>query len=321
MITRLLFACGLALLPGHAVLAQSAWPAKTIRIVVPFAPGAFTDLAARSLAAELSEQLGHQAVVENRGGAGSTLGTDMVAKAPADGYTLLMTDNSLSISPGLYAKLPYDPLKDFIHISLVAEVPAIMVARLDLPAKTPSELVGLAQAKPGILTFGSGGQGSSAHLATELFLNGAKAKMQHVPFRGVAVAIAEVVAGRVDLAVSSLGTPLPYVRSGRVRAIGVTGKERSPLLPDVPTFAEAGFPEFNMTYWFGLSVPVGTPPEIVSRLRQEVIRAADKPKLKELFLSQGARPVTSAPGEYARRLAEEIRVWKGVVEKAGVKPE
>lgn len=323
MIARLLLAalCGLAVLPDHTALAQSTWPAKTIRIVVPFAPGAFTDLAARALAVEFSEQLGHQAVVENRGGAGSTLGTDMVAKAPADGYTLLVTDNSLSISPGLYAKLPYDPLKDFIHISLVAEVPAIMVARLDLAAKTPKELVELAQAKPGMLTFGSGGQGSSAHLATELFLSGASARMQHVPFKGVAVAIAEVVAGRIDLAVSSLGTPLSHVRSGRVRALGVTGKERSPLLPDVPTFAEAGFPQFNMTYWFGLSVPAGTPPEIVSRLRQEITRAAGQPKLKEVFLSQGARPVTSAPGEYSRRLADEIRVWKGVIEKAGVKTE
>ena len=323
MIARFLLAalCGLAVLPDRTALAQPAWPARTIRIVVPFAPGAFTDLAARALAVEFSEQLGHQAVVENRGGAGSTLGTDMVAKAPADGYTLLVADNSLSISPGLYAKLPYDPLKDFVHVSLIAEVPAIMVARLDLAAKTPRELVELAQARPGMLTFGSGGQGSSAHLATELFLSGAKARMQHVPFKGVAVAIAEVVAGRIDLAVSSLGTPLSYVRSGRVRAIGVTGKERSPLLPDVPTFAEAGFPEFNMTYWFVLSVPVGTPPEIASRLRQEIIRATDKPRLKELFLSQGARPVTSAPGEFARQLADEIRVWKSVIEKAGVKPE
>ena len=314
---------GLALLPAFApqALAQSAWPARTMRIVVPFAPGAFTDLAARALALELAEQLGQQAVVENRGGAGSTLGTDAVAKAAPDGYTLLFTDNSFAISAGLYAQLPYDPLKDFNHVSLVAEAPAIMVARMDLPARTPNELVALARAKPGELTFGSGGQGSSAHLATELFLSGAGVRMQHVPFKGVAPAIAEVVAGRIDVAVSSLSAPLAYVRGGRVRALAVTGSERSAMLPEVPTFAEAGFPGFDMTYWFGLAVPAATPPEIVARLRQEIARAVEKPKLRDVFMSQGARAVTTPPGEFTRRLASEIGTWKAMIARAGVKVE
>jgi tripartite-type tricarboxylate transporter receptor subunit TctC len=323
MIARLLIGalCVLCSFVACDGFAQSAWPARTMRIVVPYAPGAFTDVGARALAQELSEQFGHPVVVENRGGAGSTLGTDVVAKAQADGYTLLMVDNAIAVSSGLYAKLPYDPLKDFVHVSLIAEAPAILIARLDLPAKNLRELVELARAQPGTLTYGSGGQGSSAHLGTEFLLSGPGVKMQHVPFKGVAIAISEVVAGRIDLALSSMGTPLSYVRGGRVRALGITGKERSALLPDVPTFAEAGFPEFNMTYWFGVAVPAGTPPEIVSRLRQEMIRAADKPRLKEVYASLGARPVTSAPGEFARRIAEETRLWKAVIDKAGVKPE
>jgi tripartite-type tricarboxylate transporter receptor subunit TctC len=323
MIARLLVVtlCFFTALAGCDAQAQAPWPARAVRIVVPYAPGAFTDVGARALALELSEQLGHPVVVENRGGAGSTLGTDAVAKSPPDGYTLLMVDNAIAVSSGLYTKLPYDPLKDFVHVSLIAEAPAILIARLDLPAKNLRELVDLARAKPGMLTYGSGGQGSSAHLGTEFFLSGPGVKMQHVPFKGVAIAISEVVAGRIDLALSSMGTPLSYVRSGRVRALGITGKERSPLLPDVPTFAEAGFPEFNMIYWFGVAVPAGTSPEIVSRLRQEMIRASDKPKLKEVYASLGARPVTSAPGEFSRRVAEETRLWKAVIDKAGVKPE
>jgi len=303
------------------VMAQGAWPSKPLKIVVPFGPGSFTDLSARSLALELTEQLGQQVIVENRGGAGGTLGADLVAKSAPDGYTMVLTDNSFVMAAGLYAKLPYDPLKDFTQVSQIAESPSIMVARLELPAKSVKQLVDLAKAKPGGLTFGSGGQGSSAHLATEQFLYVTGTKMTHVPFKGVAAAIAEVVAGRLDISIASLASGMAHVRSGRVQGFGVTGKERSTLLPGVPTFAEAGVPAYDMSYWWGVAVPAGTPAAVVARLNQEIIRAADKPRLKESFIAQGARAVTSTPAEQARRVEEEIKTWKTVITQAGVKVE
>jgi tripartite-type tricarboxylate transporter receptor subunit TctC len=319
--TLLAAALGLALLPSPPAWAQTAWPAKPLKIVVPFAPGSFTDLSARSLALELTEQLGQQVVVENRGGAGGTLGADMVAKAAPDGYTLVLTDNSFVMAAGLYAKLPYDPIKDFTQVSQIAESPSIMVARQELPAKSVKSLVELARAKPGELTFGSGGQGSSAHLATELFLNVTGSKMTHVPFKGVAASIAEVVAGRIDISIASLASGMAQVRAGRVQGFAVSGRERTPLLPNVPTFAEAGTPAYDMSYWWGVAVPAGTPPAVVARLNQEIIRAADKPRLKDVFIAQGARAVTGSPAELTRRVEEEIKVWKNVIAKAGVKVE
>jgi tripartite-type tricarboxylate transporter receptor subunit TctC len=312
---------GLALLPSLPASAQSAWPSKSLKIVVPFAPGSFTDLSARSLALELTEQLGQQVIVENKGGAGGTLGADLVAKSAPDGYTLVLTDNSFVMAAGLYAKLPYDPLKDFTQVSQIAESPSIMVARQELPAKSVKALVELAKAKPGELTFGSGGQGSSAHLATELFLSVTGTKMTHVPFKGVAASIAEVVAGRIDISIASLASGMPNVRGGRVQGFAVSGKERTPLLPNVPTFAEAGVPAYDMSYWWGVAVPAGTPAAVVARLNQEIIRAADKPRLKDSFVAQGARAVTSTPAEQTRRVEAEIRTWKAVIAKAGLKVE
>ena len=301
--------------------AQPAWPARPIRIIVPFGPGAFTDVSARTLAIELTGQLGQQVVVENRTGAGGTIGTELAARATPDGYTLLLSDNSFAISPGLYAKLPYDPLKDFIHVSQIAESPSLMSGRIKLPAKTLKELVSLARAKPGEVTFGSGGQGSSAHLAMELFLNVAGVKMLHVPFKGIAPALAEAVADRIDVLISSLAAGAPHIHNERTRGYAVSGKERHPILPGVPTYAEAGFPRYDMSYWWGIAAPVGTPPAIVARLNQEIARAADKPSLKEVFQKQGARPISSSPADHTRRVNEEIKTWKEVIARAGVKLE
>jgi len=309
------------LLPAFQVQAQSSWPNQPVRIIVPFAPGAFTDIAARSVAVVLSAQLGQQFVVDNRTGAGGTIGTDLVAHAAPDGYTLLLSDNSFAVSAGLYPKLPYDAVKDFIQVSEVAEAPPMLIARLELPAKTLKQLVDLARAKPGELTFGSGGQGSSAHLAMELFLDTAGIKMLHVPFRGAAVAVTETVAGHVDIAIASIAAGMPYVRSGRVQGFAVTGKERSPLLPSVPTFAEMGFPDYNFTYWWGIAVRSTTPPQLVSRLNQEIARAVENPKLKESFVNQGAIAVSSSSADFSRRVYEEIKVWKNVIAKVGVKVE
>lgn len=304
-----------------APLHAQTWPDKPVKIVVPFGPGSFTDVAARALAAEMTGQLNQQFIVDNRGGAGSTLGANAVAKSAADGYTLLFTDNSFVIAPAIYAKLPYEPLKDFAQVSLVAESPSILLARAELPAKNLQQFITLAKSKPGEFTFGSGGQGSSAHLAMELLMSDTGIKMTHVPFKGIAPAIAEVVAGRVDLAISSLASGMAFVQSGKLQGLAVTSKERSPLLPNVPTFAEAGVPSYTANYWFGIAAPAGTPAPVLARLHQEVVAASEKERLRKIFANQGARAVTNSAAEMQRKVEEEIGVWKGVISKNGIKLE
>jgi tripartite-type tricarboxylate transporter receptor subunit TctC len=301
--------------------AQQPWPARPVRVIVPFVPGSFTDLAARAIANELTGQLGQQVIVENRTGAGGTIGADAVARSTPDGHTLLFFTNSLTTAPGLYPKLPYDVVKDFNQVSLVAESPSILVIRLQVPAKSVREFVELARAKPGEFTFGSGGQGSSAHLAMELFMHVTSSRMLHVPFKGVAASIAEVSAGRIDSSISSLASGAAQANAGKLRALGVTGKERSALLPAVPTFAEAGYPAYDTSYWWAMAAPAGTPPATIAQLNREIARAAEKPRLRELFVSQGASAVTSSPADLDRRVSEEIRVWKDLIARAGIKLE
>jgi tripartite-type tricarboxylate transporter receptor subunit TctC len=308
-----------SLSPVVQAQAQPSWPTKPLRIVVPFAPGAFTDVSARTLAIELTGQLGQPVIVDNRTGAGGTIGTEIVARATPDGHTLLLSDNSFTISPGLYAKLPYNPLKDFIHVSQIAESPSLMSGRAKLPAKTLKELVELARAKPGALTFGSGGQGSSAHLAMELFLNVAGIKMLHVPFKGIGPALAEAIADRIDVLISSLAAGAPHIQNERTRGYAVSGKARHPILPGVPTYAEAGYPKYDMSYWWGIAAPAGTPPAVVARLNQELARASAKPMLGDVYQKQGAVAVTSSPAEHTRRVNAEIQTWKDVIARAGVK--
>jgi tripartite-type tricarboxylate transporter receptor subunit TctC len=307
-------------LTAQLAWAQS-WPTKPVRVVVPFAPGALTDIAARAIGAELGEQLGHQFIIENKGGAGGTLGTADVAKSPGDGSSFVFTDNSYMISAGLYPTLPYDPAKDLVPVTLAVEAAAIMIARVDLPAKNLHELVALAKAKPRSLTYGSGGQGSSAHLATELFLTQAGVEMLHVPFKGVAAAIADVVGGRIDVTISTVGAALGQVKGRKARALAVTGKERVPSLPEVPTFAESGYADYDMVYRFGFLAPAGTPASIVMRMRDEVAKAVQKPRVRELLVPQGARPVASTPAEYGAIIGREMRTWKALIERAGVKVE
>jgi tripartite-type tricarboxylate transporter receptor subunit TctC len=298
--------------------AQTGWPDRAIRILVPFAAGSFTDVAARLLATELTEPLGQPVIVENRGGAGSTAGTQAVARAEPDGYTLLLSDISLSISPAIYPKLPYDPLRDLAMISRIANSPALLIARPGLGVRTLGELVALAKQKPGELTFGSGGPGSSAHLAMELFLDIAGITALHVPFRGIAAAIGEMVGGRVDMAIGSLASGLAQAQAGALLGLAITGAQRNALLPDVPTFAEAGQPRFDVPYWFALAAPAGTPREIVERLNREVVRACAQPRLRDAFAKQAALAVTSTPEEITRHLEREIGVWREVVARAGI---
>jgi tripartite-type tricarboxylate transporter receptor subunit TctC len=302
-----------------AALAQPAWPSKPVHIVVPVLPGAFTDLGARSLAAALTEQLGQQFLVENRTGAGATLGADYVAKSAPDGHTFLFTENGFTMAPALYPKLPYDALKDFVHITPVAEAPTIWVARLETPQRSLREWVDYAKANPGKVTIGSGGQGTSSHLASELFRWQQGLNMLHVPFKGVVAAYTELVAGRLDLSVSSIASPMGHIRAGRVHALAVTGKERSPLLPNVHTFAEAGFPQYDMPIWFGFMGPAGVPPAVQSRFVQELARAIEKPAVRDMFLAQGARPTTSTPAVFSKRVEAETRQWRELIQKAGIK--
>ncbi len=297
---------------------QSNWPGQVVKIVVPFAPGSFTDVSARLLGQELTEQIGQSVIVENRGGAGGTAGTVAVVRAAADGHTLLLTDNSLSISPGLYPKLPYDPVKDLAQISRIADSPSILMTRNGLGPKTLADLVALMKQKPGGVTFGSGGPGSSAHLAMELLLNVSGTKALHVPFRGVAAAIADVIAGRVDMAIASLASGVAHTKAGTLVGLAVSGDKRSQLLPDVPTFAEAGQPRYDMSYWWGVAAPAGTPRPVIDRLNAEIVKACQKPRLREAFLKSAALAVTSTPEEMTKFLAREIEVWRGVIKTANV---
>lgn len=235
------------------------------------------------------------------------------------GWALLITENSFTVTPATYANLAYDPLKDFIHVTMVAVAPTILWTRPDLPVKSLKDLVALAHDRPGQLTVASGGQGTTSHLAAELFFDKTKMIVVHVPFKGVGASMIEVVAGRVDFGGSSIATPIPHIRSGRLRPLAVTGKARSPLLPDVPTFAEAGYPDFDVPIWWGFVLPAGTPEMIVSRLHEELVRAVNRPKLKEFFASRGAPVQTNTPAEFTRVVENEIRMWKDLIARTGIK--
>ncbi len=309
------------LLTSPLCAAQSQWPSQPVRIVVPFAPGAFTDIAARSFAAELTTQLGQQFIVDNRTGAGGIVGMDIVAKATPNGHTLLVTDNSLTITPALYEKLPYDPLRDLAHVGKIAESPTLLIAALKIPAKSVAELIDVARARPGELTYGSGGQGSAAHLAMELLLSLSKTKMTHVPFKGVALSVAGVMAGQIDLSFGSLAAGLPHVNAGRVRAMAVSGDSRSAPLPAVPTFAEAGYPAYSFMHWWSMAVPSTTPGAVIARISKEMATATSSARLRDSFRAQGALPIAGTPAEMKKLAESEIALWREIIRKAGIKVE
>ena len=297
-----------------------AWPTKPIRIVVPFGAGSFTDIAARTVGAELSAKFGQPIIVEAKGGAGSTLGTDLVAKAAPDGYTFLVTDNSFAVSSALYEKLPYSP-KDLVQVSLLADAPAVLVGRPGLAAKTLQEVVELARSKPGTLTFGSGGQGSSAQLAMEAFLLQNKLQLVHIPFKGIAPALMEVAADRVDIAISSVGTASAYIKDGRLLGLAVSSEKRHPNMPNVPTFTEAGFSSYKMMYWFGMMAPAGTPTAILERMQKEIVKAVATPKVIEVFAATGVRAIATSPATFTKMVQSETTLWSEVITRAKIKPE
>jgi tripartite-type tricarboxylate transporter receptor subunit TctC len=297
------------------------YPARPVRIVVPFAPGGAVDLVARTVAPKLNEALGQPVIVDNRSGAGGTIGTDIAAKARPDGHTLLVASMGVAVNAVLYPKLPYDTLKDLAPVTTLGEQPNIVVVHPSVAAKSMGDLLALARAKPGQVTYGSGGVGSNSHLATVLFVRMAKVDLLHVPYKGLGPAVAELVGGQVNLVVSNVSTALPHVKSGRLRLLAVTSARRFPLLADTPTVSEAGVPGHESSGWYGMWSTAGTPPAVLARLHQQTVAILESPAVKEQFAAQGLQAIPVSPQAFDQRVREEIRKWGPVVKASGAKPE
>jgi tripartite-type tricarboxylate transporter receptor subunit TctC len=311
---------GVVLAPGPAgAQAPDSWPGKPVRFILPFPPGGGTDILGRLIAERLTANLGQPVVTENRGGAGGNVGAEAAAKSAPDGYTIVLVAPSLTISPSLYSKLNYDPVKDFAPVSLVATVPNVMVTNPAVPANTLAEFIRLAKSKPGEMNFGSGGSGTSNHLAGELFNIVAGVKLVHVPYKGVNLAMNDVLSGRIQLVVIGIPATVPNIKAGKLRALALVAPRRSPVLPDVPTVAEAGLPNFEVTTWYGILAPAGTPRPIVVRLNAELAKIMHSPELKERLDALATDPVTSTPEEFAGLIKREIAKWREVVREAGLK--
>jgi len=295
--------------------AQDAYPSRPVRFILPFPPGGPTDILGRLISERLTAQLGQPVVTENRGGAGGNVGAEAAAKSAPDGYTMVLVAPSLAISPTLYAKLNYDPVKDLAPISLVATVPNVVLTQTAHPA-TLREFIAAAKAKPGGMNFGSGGSGTSNHLAGELFNILTGANLTHVPYKGVNLAMQDVIAGRIDFVVIGVPAAAPHVRSGKLRALAVIAPQRLAALPEVPTVAEAGLAGFEVTTWYGILAPAGTPRPIIARLNTELVKVMHSPEMKERLAGIGTDPVTSTPEEFAAYIQAEIGKWGDVIRKA-----
>ena len=294
------------------------WPSKPIRLIVPFAAGGGTDLLARLVAQQLTITLGQSVQVENRTGASGVIGTDATAKAIPDGYTIMIATPTLTVNPSLIAKLPYDTIKDFAPITLMATAPHLLAVHPSLPVKTIAELVALARTRSEPLTFSSGSSGGSSHLAGEFFNSEAGVKMLHIPYRGTGEAVTSLISGVVSLAFLDVQTMLPHVKSGRVRAIAVTGSKRSTVLPELPTIAESAFPGFESGVWYGVLAPARTPPEVVARLNAELVKIVQSPEVRKLLQEQGAEPVGSSAQEFGNLIRTDIARWNKVIKAAGI---
>ncbi len=297
------------------------YPSKPVKLILPFPPGGGTDILGRLIGEQLAARLGQPVVQENRGGAGGNLGALEVARAAPDGYTLLLAAPTLAISPSLYAKLAYDPQKDLAPIALVATVPNVMVTHPSVPARTLQEFIALAKRRPGELNFGSGGAGTSNHLGGELFNMVAGIRLVHVPYKGVNLAMQDVLAGNVQLVLIGIPAAAPHIRAGKLRALAVVAPHRSSALPDVPTAAEAGLPEFEVTTWYGVLAPAGTPRAIVERLNGELRRIMLAPELQPRLADMATEPRAGTPEEFAAYLRDETAKWGKVIRDAGIRAE
>jgi tripartite-type tricarboxylate transporter receptor subunit TctC len=320
MYIRSSLAAFVALTTIGAASAQPTYPAKPIRYVVPFPAGGPLDIVARAIGQELNRSWGQPVIVDNRPGAGGNIGAELVAKSPPDGYTILMGAVSThAINPTLYTRVAYDPIKDFAPITLITSVPNVLVVHPSVPAKTVSELIAVAKAKPGQLNFASGSTGSAGHLAGELFKTMAGVDMVHVPYKGAAPAVVDLIAGHVSLMFDNMSSALPTIKSGRVRAIAVTTLKRSPMLPQLPTISEAGLRGFDVSTWFGVFAPGGTPPDIVSKLNTEIVRILSTAEMKERLAQLGAEPAGGKPEEFAAFIRSEIPKYAKVIRASGAK--
>ena len=306
--------------PTFAAAAQS-YPARPIRFIVPFPPGGGNDIVGRIVALKLGEGLGQQVVIDNRGGAGGTIGTDITAKAPPDGYTMLVNNISLAVNHTLFTKLPYDTLKDLAPVSLVGRQPNIVVVHASVPAKSMRDLIELARAKPGQVNYGSGGIGTASHLATEMLKLMTRTDMVHVPYKGLGPALVDLVGGRLHVIVSTMASALPQMKAGKIRPLAVTTSQRSAFFPEVPTMDEAGVKGYEFSTWYGLLVPAGTPQPIVDRLNAETRKALASTTVKEQFAAQGLEPSASTPQAFASYLRSEVSKWGKVVKASGATPE
>jgi tripartite-type tricarboxylate transporter receptor subunit TctC len=305
-----------------SLAAAQSYPVKPLRMIVPYPPGGGTDTFARTLGAKLTETLGQQIVMENRPGAGGVIGADAAAKAAPDGYTLLIGQTSnLAINPNLMKKLPYDPIKDFAPVSLIAGSPSVLVVHPSLPVRTVKDLVALAKAKPGAINYATAGVGTPGHLSAAYFTHVTKIKVVHVPYKGAGPALMDVLAGHVAFYFTSPVAAQPLVKAGRLRQLAVTSGKRFPPLPDVPTIAEAGFPQIDLVSWWGLLTPAGVPREIIARLNAETVKAMNSPEIKERLERQGALVTTNTPEQFSAFIKSEIVKWGKMVEASGAKVE
>lgn len=299
---------------------QDNYPTKPIRLVVPFTPGGSTDILARVVGQKLSEAYGQQVVIDNRPGAGGTIGMEMVARAAPDGYTIVMGHiGTIAVNPALYTKLHYDPVKDFMPITLIAMVPNMMSVNPKVPVNSVKELVALAKAKPGSLNYGSGGNGSAAHLATEYFKLMTKTDITHIPYKGTAPAVTDLIGGSLTMMITGVPPQMSFVKAGRLRALGVATAKRIPLFPDVPTIAEAGVPGYEATQWYGILAPVKTPKSIVDKLNGAIAKGVQTPEVRERLSGEAAEPVGNTVEEFGTFIKSEIARWGPVVKASGAR--
>jgi tripartite-type tricarboxylate transporter receptor subunit TctC len=295
------------------------YPSRPIRLIVPFPPGGSTDILARALAQKLSEGLSQPMLIDNRPGAGGSIGSEAAAKAAPDGHTLLMGQlGTLAVSPAIYKNLPYDPVKSFAPVSLMAIVPSVLVVNPQVPAASAAELIAYARANPGKLTYGSAGSGSTSHLTTEYFKLATGTDILHVPYKGIGPMLTDLISGQLSMGINGAPAVMPHVNSGRLRALAVTGLERLPSLPRIPTLDESGVKGFDASGWYGIVAPAGTPRDIVMKVNAEIRRAMQTPDLRSRLDNEGAIPATGSPEEFAAFIASEIARWGAVLKRAGI---
>ncbi|MDB5742012.1 MAG: putative Bug-like extracytoplasmic solute binding receptor, family [Polaromonas sp.] len=307
-------------LPLHAG-AQAQWPSKPIKLIVPFTPGGSNDNIARVLAVKLGARLGQPVIIDNKGGAGGTIGTDFVAKAPADGYTILFASTSITTNAASGKKLPYDIVKDLEPIGMVAATPFAIVVSNELKASTLREFIALARAKPKSINYGTAGIGGTNHLATELFASAAKIQLSHVPYKGIAPAFTDLMGGNLQMLVPSLLSVAPHIRAGKMRALAVTGAQRSLLMPEIPTASEAGLPGFQLEVWFGLLGPAQLPADVVKRLNEDLNAVLAQPDMKELLAREDATPKPGTPKDLSNLIKSEVNRWTKLIKDNNIQIE